>query len=169
MAADCDRLWESVIQQTESALLAPDTHAEASATRAAAARKADGSAEPQIMSARDIGVFIEATAQSHGCDPSDIMYYYDPVIGDDGRVVLDELFLVFNMKSLSDGVLLDRAIHTIRVVVPQEVQQRARAMMRAQEADAEVARAEAIPAGTPPKKTRARRKPAAARKQSEKK
>lgn len=119
-----DQVWESIINQTECELLQGDKAGEPTGTildRHAIA--------PQLMGAHDIALFIEVTAQSHRCDPKDISYYYEPIIGDDGCVLLDELFLVFNMKSLKDGVLLDRQIHTIRVVVPQEVQQRARAMI----------------------------------------
>jgi hypothetical protein len=117
-----DQIWESVIQRTEHELLEPgdlDTSSDRVKTSAA----------PQLMAAIDITSFIEVTAQSHGCNPQNISYYYEPIIGEDGCVSLDELFLVFSLKSLVDGELSDRPIHTIRVTVPQEVQQRARAML----------------------------------------
>jgi hypothetical protein len=77
---------------------------------------------------RDITNFIDLIAQSHSCDPRDITYHYEPIITDDSAVILDELFLVFHMKTLINNIVSDRVIHTIRVTVPQEVQQRARAM-----------------------------------------
>lgn len=119
-----EQLWDSLIYKTECELLQADK-LEPIPTLTA----------PQLMNAHDVATFIEVTAQSHKCDPRDISFYYEPIIGDDGRVSLDELFLVFSMKSLIDGAIIDRAIHTIRVIVPQEVQQCARAMLKSQSTD----------------------------------
>jgi hypothetical protein len=118
-----DQLWESVLHENERALLCDENTTPPSTGWVIAA---------QIMNAQDIATFIEVTAQSHNCNPSDISYFYEPVVGDDGRILLSELSLVFVMTSLTNGVLIDRQIHTIRVVVPQEVQQRARAMLESQ-------------------------------------
>lgn len=119
---ESDILWETVINQSECALLESEqpetTHGEQSHI-----------GDPQVMNAYDISAFIEVTAQSHKCDAQNITYYFEPIIGDDGHLVLDELVLIFSMKSLIGGELINRPIHRIRVVVPQEVQQRARAML----------------------------------------
>ena len=124
---ESDQLWDSVIHQTECELLQSGSPHEPDVPLSVISGR-NGSA-PQNMGAHDISIFIDVTAQSHKCDPQNISYYYDPIIGDDGQVVLDELLLIFTMKSLIGGVLDDRIIHTIRVIVPQEVQQRARAML----------------------------------------
>lgn len=119
-----DQVWETIIHQSESELLQSEQTEEARGPiidRHATAA--------QLMSARDIAQFIEVTAQSHGCKPEAISYFYEPITDDDGHILFTELFLVFSMRSLVDGILLDRQIHTIRVIVPQEVQQRARAML----------------------------------------
>lgn len=124
---ESDQLWDSVIHRTECELLQSGSPHDPDVPLSVISGR-NGSA-PQNMSAHDIAIFIEVTAQSHKCDPQNISYYYDPIIGDDGHVVLDELLLIFTMKSLIGGILDDRIIHTIRVIVPQEVQQRARAML----------------------------------------
>lgn len=121
-----DQLWESVVRKNERELLQGG---------ASASCKNGFAPNACVMNAQDIAIFIEITAQSHKCDPRDISYYYEPIIGDDGRVILNELQLVFNMKSLVDGVLSDRTIHTIRVAVPMEVQQRARSMLEKEKSD----------------------------------
>ena len=116
-----DQLWESVIRQTEHELLEVNDVNDPD--------KIKSSAAPKFMNAHDITAFIEVTAQSHGCSAQNISYYYEPIICEDGCVSLDELVLVFSLKSLVNGELIDRPIHRIRIIVPQEVQQRARAML----------------------------------------
>lgn len=118
-----DQLWESVIRQTEHELLEVNDVNDLDKIRSIAV--------PKFMNAHDITAFIEVTAQSHRCPVQNISYYYEPIICEDGCVSLDELVLVFSLKSLNNGELIDRPIHRIRIIVPQEVQQRARAMLDA--------------------------------------
>jgi hypothetical protein len=81
------------------------------------------------MNANDISNFIDMTARMHECNVNDITYSYEPIIGDDGQVHLDELNLIFRMCALDDdSTVSTRVIHTIRVTVPRETQQRAQKM-----------------------------------------
>lgn len=123
-----DQIWETVIQQTESELLLAEEK-DCTPIESIGASSHISSVVPQFMSSHDIIVFIEILAQSHKCDSQSISYYYEPIISEDGCLSLDELLLVFSVKSLIDGEVINRIIHRMRTIVPQEVQQRARAML----------------------------------------
>jgi hypothetical protein len=58
-----------------------------------------------------------------------VTYRYEPIIDDDGKMLLNELILVFRLKAFNAGILTDRQVNRIRVAVPQDVQQRARIML----------------------------------------
>ena len=83
----------------------------------------------QDMTMHDITKFIEVLAVMHKCEAKDISYFYNPIFADEGNLLVDELTLMFNLKALTNGEIIDREIHSIRVKVPQEVQQRAQAMI----------------------------------------
>lgn len=78
--------------------------------------------KPTIMTASDITAFMDVLADSHDCNVSDIVYYFEPII-EDGELLSDVLKLVFTLKSIVDYEVTHRVIHTITVSVPQEVLQ----------------------------------------------
>lgn len=121
--------WASAIQKAEAELLSDIAEQDRPDTDLAHTLIEEEVAH--TMTASDISSFIEIAAQSQQCKPSDISFYYEPIINDDGNVLLDVLLLIFSIKMPCDGFIQNRPIHTIRVSVPQEVQQRARAMIEA--------------------------------------
>lgn len=82
-----------------------------------------------IMNSVDIANFIDMTAHMHNCDIADISYEYEPIISDDGQLVISEMNLIFRMKTLVNDMVNLRTIHKVRVAVPQETQQRAKTMI----------------------------------------
>lgn len=131
-ALDREDRWEQFVQLFESEISnsAQDV-AGADQELGAPLRPDEKQGSASAMCARDIAQIIDTFAQSRGCDANNISYYYEPVMDEDGKVVLSELVLVFSLKSLVNDLVADCPIHRLRVVVPQEVQQRARAMLEA--------------------------------------
>jgi hypothetical protein len=114
---DQDILWDRLIKQSEEEMFQEDG--------------VDLMMDTMVRDtdARDINAFIDAIAQSHGCNVDDVIFYCDPVAGDDGNVKIEEVLLKFSIRSLDHGKINDRIVHTMRIKTTQEVQQLARAML----------------------------------------
>lgn len=149
-----DTLWSKYISQTEEELLRTDD----------CTKDVDQlslSDTPQIASKDDVASFLDVIAHSHGCESKDISYYCEPIIDDDGNVKITEVWLIFNIKSLVNGEIVNRQVYSMRIATSQEVQQRAQAMLgKTMQVAPEVAAPEIAPAppAAIPQKKRGRRK-----------
>ena len=153
-----DELWSKYISQSEEDLLSTsgsDAHSVEPMMRLSDA--------PQIASKQDVAAFLDVIAHSHGCDVKDISYYCEPIIDDDGNVKITEVWLIFNIKSLINGEIVNRQVYSMRIATSQEVQQRAQAMLgKSKEMEQPVANVEppaSAPAPAPAKPKRASAKP----------
>jgi hypothetical protein len=121
-----DELWSKYIDRSEEELLNIGDSA-------CDVEQLHLSDVPQIASKQDVTAFLDVIAQSHGCNAKDISYYCEPIIDDDGNVKITEVWLIFNIKSLINGEIINRQVYSMRIATSQEVQQRAYAMQRKSE------------------------------------
>lgn len=123
-----DEEWEKVIERAESELLQTDVRAETDAPRTS---PVETNPTAKIMNAHEVANFVSVIASVQRCKEDDVSFRYEPLFDDAGNVLLTELTLIFSVRSLVDGVLNIRAVHSLRVLVPQEIQQFAKSMQSA--------------------------------------
>lgn len=121
-----ETLWERAIRATESEMMSAE---QGTRVVTASVQSYDGTGEARAMGPEDIQSFRETIAATHKCPVKNVTYQYDAIVDDDNKMILNEMFIVFRVKSFEAGVLTDRVVHRNRVAVPQDVQQRARSMI----------------------------------------
>lgn len=141
----CDISWDDVASEREKELLREE-HEEK--------EKEEERGSARTMEAHEITNFIEVIKQAHGCRENDIVFHYEPIFSEDNVLSFDELALIFSIRSLVGGQLSERVVHSFRVIVPQEVQQRAKSMLRIVESDDEK---ESAPEAAQQRRQRARK------------
>jgi hypothetical protein len=124
-----ETLWENAIRASESELIRASRGVRASSSASSGAQPYECSDKARMMGPDDIQSFRETIAATHRCPVKNVTYQYDAIVDDDNKMILNELFIVFRVKSFEAGVLTDRIVYRNRVAVPQDVQQRARSMI----------------------------------------
>lgn len=123
-----ETLWERAIRASESELMHASQGARATGPQVVQ-QPYECVEEVRAMGPDDIQSFRETIASTHGCPVKNVTYQYDAIVDDDNKMILNELFIVFRVKSFEAGILTDRIVYRNRVAVPQDVQQRARSMI----------------------------------------
>lgn len=115
-----DDEWEMAITQIESELLRTTETCDIDARPLVA----------KTMNAYEVANFVSVIASVQKCKEDDVSFRCEPLFDDAGNVLLTEILLIFSTRSLVDGILNDRTVHSLRVQVPQEIQQCAKSMQQ---------------------------------------